>query len=355
MVTPGERSQKGRSGRSRFNPSPAAAVALVGTISLALACLVALLMGLLTITSLITPGGLGPSASLVAADFGPDALRPDHTGYDGQQVYAIAREFPDLREASAHLDAPAYRLLRILPPALASVAPNGAPTVVALLVVNILGFGIAVYAGGRLLGRVGVRPFYALPAASVLLLGVASSGVEPLAWGLTLLGLHLAMESRHRAAVCMLVLAALSRETAGVAAAVIGAGLWAQGTALRHAVGYLLPGGIVALWFVVVRRIVGESLPARFDLFGFTDLPLFHAIIAASVAGLGAWTVVAWRDQPPVALCGLGFTAWMLVYRVEVLDPIALLRVNGLPIALGILGLARTAENVRARGSLGEA
>lgn len=338
--------------RSHIASSPAAEVAIVSTIALSIACIAVILMGALTIPSLITPGGLGPAAPVIEADFGAEVLRADHTGYDGQQVYAIAREFPDLDAASAHLDAPAYRVLRILTPALASVAPDGAPTVVALLIVNIVGFALVVYAGGRLLVGVGARPPFALPAAAVLLLGVASSGVEPLAWGLTLLGLSLAMDARHRSAIFVLVLAALSRETAGIAASAIGFGLWVKGTPLRQSVGYLLPGASVATWYLVLTQIVDGTLPSRFDPFGFTELSATHALIAASVAALGAVAVVAWRDQVPIALSALVFTAWTLVYTADVLDPIALLRVNGLPIMLGVLGLGRVIDRARPSADL---
>lgn len=331
-------------------PSPPAVAALLATVSLSLASAIALAGGALSIPSLVTPGGLGPAADVIEADFGADAVPPDHTGYDGQQVYAIARELPDLDAAATQLDRPGYRMLRILPPALASIAPAGAATVLTLLALNIAAFGLAVYAGGRLLARVGANPMYALPAAGVLLLGVASTGVEPLAWGFTLLGLELALDGRHGRAIALLVLAALSRETAAVAAACIGCGLLLRGTPLRVSAGYLVPGASVVAWYLAVSQVVDGTIPSRFEPLGFRDLTTTHALLAGGVALLGVCGVIAWRDHLPIALCSLAFTAWMLVYTVDVLDPIALLRVNGLAIVLGVLGLARAL----ARGSGGD-
>jgi len=331
----------------RIHPSPPAETALVATFALTVAVVVALSAGTLPISSLITPGGLGPAAGVIEADFGPDAVRPDHTGYDGQQVYAIARELPDLRAAARHLDRPAYRMLRILPPLIASPAPPGAPTVLALLGVNVAAFGIAVFAGGRLLQRVGVHPMYATPAAGVLLLGVASTGVEPLAWALTLLGLDLALDGRHRRAIALLVLAALSRETAAVASVCIGLGLLLRGRSVRISGSYLLPGAAVVAWYVAVSRVVDGTIPSRFDLLGLRELTTTHSLIAGVVALLGVWGVIGWRDHLPIALCSLAFTAWMLAYTADVLDPIALIRVNGLAIVLGGLGIARTLAPAR--------
>jgi hypothetical protein len=65
--------------------------------------------GVLEAHQLVTPGGQGPSAEVMRADFGPDAVDPEATGYDGQQTYAIARHFPDLDAAAAHTDSAWYR------------------------------------------------------------------------------------------------------------------------------------------------------------------------------------------------------------------------------------------------------
>lgn len=322
--------------------SEAARLALVTTVGLALAVTLALTAGGVSLSSLITPGGLGPSAEVVAEDFGADAVDPVLTGYDGQQVYAIAREFPDLDAAAESLDRPTYRMLRVLVPAVASVAPAGEPTVIALLALNVAGLGIAVYAGARILESCGGRAAMAVPAAAVLLLGVATSTVEPVAWGLTMVGLRFALQERHRAALLVLVLAALSRETAAVAAAGIGAGLWLDGTPLRRAVLYGVPGLTVLAWYGVLSQLIDDAaIPRRSELLGFLSLSTRDAAIAAAVAGLGIFATAVWWPVKAVALPALLFTGWMAVYTVDVLDPIALLRVNGLAVLLGVLGVGR--------------
>lgn len=329
-------------------------VALVTTLGLALAMALAIGFGVVSLPSLITPGGLGPAADLIAKDFGADAVEPELTGYDGQQVYAIARYFPDLDAAAEHLDRPAYRMLRILTPALASVAPPGGPTVVALLAANIMGVGVAIYAGARIIGARGGRPVFAAPAAAVLLLGVATTTVGPVAWGLCVVGLHLALEQRHRAAIAVLVLAALTRETAAVAAACFGAGLWLDGLRLRSAVLYLAPGAAVVAWYGVLTQLVDNAeIPNRTEPLDFLSLDGSAAAVAAAVAGIGLLGTYAWRDTKPISLCTLAFTGWMLLYTDAVLDPIALLRVNGLAIVLGLLGLATFSRMSTSTGEAG--
>lgn len=321
--------------------SEAARLAVAAVVALALACVLALASGTVPVSSLVTPGALGPSAEVIASDFGREVLDPNKTGYDGQQIYAIAREFPDLDAASAQLDVPAYRLLRILVPAAASVAPAGAPTVVALLVLNVLGIGAATYASARLLERKGARPIFALPAVAVLLLGVASTTVGPVAWGLALVGLHLAVGGRHTAAVAALALAALSRETASAAAVGVGAGLVLQGVPIRKAALYLLPGASALAWYLALQQLVPGSLPSRFALFDFVHLQAGQAAIAGVVAALGLFSTFVWRDEPAMAVPAMGFTIWMLGYTTDVLDPVALLRVNALPIVLGVMAIGR--------------
>jgi hypothetical protein len=313
---------------------------LVTILALGVALAAAFASGSLTLVELLTPGGLGPAAPLIVEDFGPDHVDPDLTGYDGQQVYAIARQFPDLDAASESLDKPAYRMLRIVPPAIASIAPPGAPTVLALLVLNVLGIGAGVYAGARLVERAGGPPLLAVPAAAVLLLGVATTTVGPVAWGLTMLGIDLALRRKHTAAVAILLLAALSRETAAFAAGCIGVGLWLDGVPVRRAAMYLAPGISVLAWYAALTRLVDDAgIPTRSDPLAFLALDGAEAALVAAVAAIGAAGALAWWRYKAVALCALAFTSWIVVYTEDVLDPIAILRVNALPIMLGVLGV----------------
>lgn len=322
-------------------------LALLAAGALAAGLLIGTLSGQLSLVELITPGGSGPSVDVVRADFGPEWVANELTGYDGQQVYAIARFFPDVRSASEHLDAPAYRLLRILSPALASPAPSGHATIAALLAVNVLGVGLAVYGGARILRTVRGRTSVALAAAAVLLLGVATTTDGPLTWGLTIAALSLTIEGRHRGAIVILVLAALSRETAAAAALCIGLGWLANGGSLRTATSYCVPGVVVSGWYLAVARAVEPGIPARADVLGFMAIedPATVAV-AIGTALLGLFAAWRWRDLPPVALCAAAFTAWMALYTPAILDPLALLRVNALPILLALLALGRLQRKV---------
>lgn len=332
-----------------------ARLAAVAGFGLALALTVAVASGVISLVSLITPGGGGPSAAVISEDLGPQWVANDLTGYDGQQVYAIARYFPDLPAASEHLDAPAYRLLRILSPAVASAAPSGEPTIIALLATNIAGFALAVYAGARLLHRRCDRAWVALPAAGVLLLGVATTTDGPVAWGLTIAALGCAVRGQHRWAAVILVLAALSRETAAVAALCIGAGCLFQGVPVRRAAWYASPLVAVGLWYLALSRLVDSHIPSRIDPFGFLSLDARSALVALGTALVGLFGAWRWRDLPPVALCSLAFTGWMVLYTPAILDPLALLRVNALPLLLGVLALGRGGGLVALDGSVADA
>lgn len=328
--------------RSGLGPvSDPARLTTVAVLALTLALAFAVVSGVVPLATLITPGGGGPSAAVVAEDLGSQWVANDLTGYDGQQVYAIARYFPDLTAASEHLDAPKYRLLRILSPSIASIAPNGEPTIIALLALNIAGFGLAVWGGARLLDRQGNRAWLALPAAGVLLLGVATTTDGPVSWGLTTVALGSAIGGRHRWAVSLLVLAALARETTVVAALCIGAGCALQGLPLRRAAWYAAPALVVGVWYVALSGMVESRIPTRVEPLGFMSLDAGAAVVAFATAMIGMYGAWRWRDQPAVALCSLVFTFWMVVYTTDILDPLALLRVNALPLVLGILALGR--------------
>lgn len=324
-------------------PSPNA---LAATVVLALTAVFAILFATAELEpgDLVRSGGHGPSRDVIVEDFGTATIDPNASGYDGQQTYAIARFFPDLEAAAHHLDTPRYRMLRILPPALASLASPGDATVLALLAINLTGIGLAVRAGARLLDLSGARTFVAIPAAAVLLVGVMVTTTEPIAWGLALTAIDLAIRSKHREAVAVFIAAAFCRETAAIAALLIGAGLLAGASRSRRAVAalYLLPAMAIGGWYLALSHMVGGRRPrTRTAPLDILELGTQDLVVPLLVAGCGLIGVVAWRHRPPIAAVSMGFTAWILVYDVAVLDWLAITRVNGPAVVLGVLGIGR--------------
>lgn len=331
---------------TRSGPAPPLHIAAVTVLGLSLALGILLVSGAVRPSSLVTPGGIGPAAEVMREDFGSDAVDPTLTGYDGQQVYAAARYFPDLDEASQHLDQPRYRLLRILPPAIVSPAPSGAPTVLALAAVNLFGIGLAVWAAVAMLHRVGVPAVGGAAACLPLLLGLATTTVGPIAWGLTLAAIELTLRSRLRLAIGLLTAAALCRESASVAALLVAAGLFVSSPRppLRELAMFAVPGGVIAAWYLVLGELVSGEIPRRVDVFGFLHLGWEDALVPLGVFTFGVLGVLGWWDHRPVATVCAGYTGWMALYTTDILDPIALVRVNALPIALGFLAVIRLAQ-----------
>lgn len=148
----------------------------------------------------------------------PQDAPPDKTwgiGYDGQQAYAIAL---DPYNASAKLDRPSYRYMRIIYPLLAHVFALGRHNLIpwSLLIVNL--FAAAVTAGllaDRVLAR-GGRSWVALAVVFSFnyLAGVRLDLNEPLAYCLALTGLWIYERGNLAMAVTSFALAGLTKEVA---------------------------------------------------------------------------------------------------------------------------------------------
>lgn len=146
-------------------------------------------------------------------------------GYDGQFAYYIAR---DPLGAPDCLDAPAYRLQRILLPALARVLSLGraAPIPWALVAVNLAALVGGTAALEALLRAERASRWYALSYGlfAGVFMAVRLSTPEPLAYGLVLGALLAERRGRHGWAALALALAALTKETTLFFAA--GLALW---------------------------------------------------------------------------------------------------------------------------------
>jgi hypothetical protein len=297
-----------------------------------------LLSGALRPVDLITAGSQGPSAAVVREDFGADAL-PDRTGYDGQQFYAIARDFPDLRAAAANLDAPRYRLLRIVAPALASIGGSGARVVLILTALNVLGTGLACAALAMLCVDRGWSPSLGYVAAIPVVFGVVGCTADPISLGLAFAGMVAAQRRRHAVAIAVLVIAALTREQVAAVSIGAAAGLWLAGDRSRWLPLYALPAVAVGAWYVALGGIVGGTMPDRFDVLAMFSTGLDGFLVAAvslAISLYGAW---AWRSVPAAWPVALGFGLWILVYFHGTFDLAALPRTTAPSLALGLAAI----------------
>jgi hypothetical protein len=296
---------------------------------------------------LLVAGQQGPSIRIITEDFGlPTNPRP---GYDGQQVYAVARAFPDLAAAEPDLDAPAYRASRILQSALASPAPDGVPLVLALLFLGIVGVALAAGAVADLAERHGRDPrvgFLTLPCLAMPLLLTTN---ESLAFGLAFVAVALLDRERVWAATAAGVLAGLTKESALVVLGAAALGAWrAQRWRVLPVV--VVPGLAYVVWVAIARSILPGQQPERFELFAVRHMSFTAIVFVLVVMGLGlagAWT---WRDVPVLWPVSLVFGLWPLFFRTDILDWLALIRVVAPAVVLGVTGLA--AEWLRRRNSV---
>jgi hypothetical protein len=138
-------------------------------------------------------------------------------GYDGQFAYYIAR---DPLDAPDCLDVPAYRMQRILLPALGMVLSFGQDGLVpwALVAIN-----LAALVGGTalledLLVQEGRKRWFALTYGLFIgvFMAVRLSTNEPLAYGLVIAAIWLGQHERRWAAAGVFLLAGLAKETIGL-------------------------------------------------------------------------------------------------------------------------------------------
>lgn len=292
------------------------------------------------LSALLTVGERVPVRTLIEEEL-PDVTIYAETGHDGQFYYAIARDPLASGPAPDLLALPTYRYVRIGYPLLAGGFGTFSPevTVAGMLVLALAGFGMTVVATYRLAWRAGLPSWVAPVAAASLpaLLSVRFLMADALALGLGLLGVLWFLEGRDRAAVIVLALAALTKETyvllpLAMAASVAhadwrssdGASIthanYLSSDARRRALWYLLvPALPLAMWtgFVLMRLGWGNSpnalawpfvgivesiarwdqAPGREILFAVVALAALLAAVAAVVLlrdRQWAWLVLPW-------------------------------------------------------------
>jgi len=332
-------------------PTPVGiALRIVLLITAALAAL--LLSGAIRVVDLITPGALGPSAELIRQDFGPASVPDDETGYDGQQFYAIAREFPDLQAAADHLDAPRYRLLRIGAPAVASMGGSGVPVVLLLAAVNVFGTGLACWALATLCVDRGWSPGLGYVAAVPVTFGIVGSTADPISLGLGLAAVVAASRGRHATAIAVFVLAALTREQVAAMSLGAAAGLFVAGARRWWLVAYAMPVAVLVGWYLALGGIVGGTLPDRVDLLAMFSTGAEGLLVGSLALAISMWGAWSWRSVPVAWPTALGFGLWILIYFRGTFDVEALPRTTAPSLALGAaaLGASILARRRRAPG-----
>lgn len=138
-------------------------------------------------------------------------------GYDGQFVYYIAR---DGWAAVPHLDNAPYRFQRILYPMATRLLSGGAPAAMpwAMLAINAVANIVTTLLLARWLAARAVSPWYALAFAFWVgnLMSYSRDLTEPLACALAAGGVLAWLSERRLAAIALLALATLTRETTAV-------------------------------------------------------------------------------------------------------------------------------------------
>ena len=336
-----------RRARTFTAPEPVA-TGLTAVAALGSACAVLMASGARTAAQFLDPGALGPSAAIIRRDFGAGAVPAGRTGYDGQQFYAIARFFPHLSQAARYVDLPRYRLLRIGAPALASLAGPGTGIVVALLILNIIGVGLAVAGVADLAARHGRPGWIGYLAGLPLLEGLTISTPEPLAVGLAMVAVAAADRRRHGTAVALLVGSALVREAGAVVAVAVALGLLLgpDRPRRRTLAAYLLPGGVLAAWSEVLAHQVGgaQSIFSRFSPLGLLHASGPSLAVAIGALLLGVVATWQWRDVPVVWPVAAAFGLWILVYTAATSDWLALPRAAAPALVLGTCALGSLAQ-----------
>jgi hypothetical protein len=254
-----------------------------------------------------------------------------------------ARLLPDLDAVADQIYEADFRLVRILHPLLASVAPAGNATVVLLQLWNVLGVGLLTWALGDVLRRHGFPASWAWAGTAACACSLVLTTSEPLAFGLGMAGLALVDRDRVVAAAPLLALAGLGRETAltfAVAAALVLLVRHRRLTAVALVLAAVLP---TAAWWAYVQSITERSrVPAGF--LGIVHLPgQWAPHIAASFLVLGCIgvSVVAWRDVLVLRWLALTFAAWIPLYERYSFTMTSLPRLALPSVALGLAGLLR--------------
>ncbi|TML88766.1 MAG: hypothetical protein E6G06_15705 [Actinobacteria bacterium] len=274
------------------------------------------------LSALVGPGAVGPSLGLLAREV-PGLVVTPNAGHDGQQFYAIARKPFRPRETARYLKDPSYRYRRILFPLVGwALAPHGGRRLIlAFAAIGLLSVGLSAAALGALPGA---RPWLPLVVAATpgvvvsLMLGLS----DTLALALTLLAFAAAAHRRWALLVVALVLAALAKETAFLAAPALALTPGMPGRARLAAVA--APAIVLMGWVTSVNHALHASISTESQfgspLSGWihsTDTApgLMVGLLLAITIAVGAWRA---RGAPHVRAYLVVLLALMAVLAPEI-------------------------------------
>ena len=297
------------------------------------------------------------------------------TGYDGQFAYQIAVSPMD---SVSKLDVPAYRLQRILYPALARIAAMGNRQLVpwTLVVVNLAALTLGVQATEAILTLYGQSRWWALAyGLNVgMLMSVRLDLTEPTAYLFVQLGALAWAHRRHRASALAFCLASLAKEvTLLIALGYLVGKLREDGprAALKWAIMAFLPFIILQAMLVICLGSIGiasggkmstpfEVLPlrawwgiARYNIGAFLTLSLLIvplAIMPAAAGILASCRALA-KDlvQPSAVSLAAQSIAYLFLPSTTLLAPPGASRFSiGLIAAFLTFGAARNNQRVLA-------
>jgi len=223
------------------------------------------------------PGGFVVAGRRFVGPGAPGELRVGRGGgYDGQFVYRLALD-PFTQNVRGHhilLDNAGYRQQRIVTALLTHVLAwlPGLGIALALILVNTLAVGVAIWVGTRLVADAGAHPGWGLvlAAPACIPISVGRDLTEPVAWASVLCALLLVRRSRWPLAAAALTVAVLARETSLLIVAGLGAGAaWDAWRARQEhrpmpwpALWLLVPIAVEAAWQGWLAHIWGV-LPIR--------------------------------------------------------------------------------------------
>ncbi|MBN1679170.1 MAG: DUF2029 domain-containing protein [Anaerolineae bacterium] len=218
----------------------------------------------------------------------------DDEGYDGQFAYYIARDpvgSPDC------LDMPAYRLQRILLPALGRALSLGHDGLIpwAFVIINLAALVIGTALVERLLITDKTSRWFALSYGLFIgvFMAVRLSTNETLAYGLVIAGIWYAERDRPWQAAILLALAGLAKETTGLFTA-----------------GYLLFYALRRRWRDVIRLAVIVGVP-----FAAWQIVLYDWLGAVGI-GSGGAKATPFEIIPYNGVWRIAFDGGLLVFLV---------------------------------------
>jgi hypothetical protein len=237
-------------------------------------------------------------------------------GYDGQFAYYVAR---DPAGSRACLDAPAYRMQRILLPALGRLLSLGRTTLIpwAFLAINLIALVGSTALLESLLAAERVSRWYALTYGlfAGVFMAVRLSTTEALAYGLVIAAVWFGQRNQLGPAAIMLALACLAKETAGVFVA--GYLLYlALHRRWRDAIRMALVVGLpFAAWQIVLYAWLGEfgvgSGGAKAT--AFEIIPFYGVLKIATEGSLAAFLVLGMLLVIPAAVLPSLWGLWRTV------------------------------------------